>query len=285
MYFLKNNLYKSMNIITDSLKINILNGHLTACDTSWANAGRNIITDSFNRLYWVESGEGYVEHHGRTFHLVPGYLYLIPSDSPGRYWCPEKMNLAWCHFTAAVLANAELFAFFKCDYEIKMPPQKRNKINRLWDILLRTFDSDNIADSLAADGALRQLMSFFMETAEAAELKQGSRLFEKFSPAFKFIEENVSREIRIPELARTVNLQENYFTNLFTKHFGMSPVRYVNLQKIKHAQMLMCRSSLSLKEIAQQTGFSNEFYFSRVFRKTAGMPPGEFRNRSLQPHP
>lgn len=274
-----------MNIIADSLKINMLNGFLTACDTSWAGAGKNIITDSFNRLYWVKSGEGYVEHHGKTFHLIPGNLYLIPADSPGRYWCPKRMNLAWCHFTASILANVELFVFFNCGYEIKIASQKRNMINRLWDILLRTFDSDNIADSVAADGALRQLVSFFMETAVAVELKQCRMMFEKFSPAFKFIEDNVSREIKIPALARTVNLQENYFTNLFTKHFGIIPVRYINHRKIKHAQMLMCKSSLSLKEIAQQTGFSNEFYFSRVFRKTAGMPPGEFRSRSLQPHP
>jgi AraC-like DNA-binding protein len=272
-----------MNLIADSLKTNILKGALTACDTSWANAGRSIITDSFNRVYWVKSGEGYVEHRRRTFHLIPGNLYLIPADSPGRYWCPDKMNLAWCHFNASVLANTELFAFLKCEYEMKITGQKKNLTNRLWDIILKSFDSDNISDSTAADGALRLLVSFFLETVDAGELKKGRALFEKFSPAFRCIEENISREMTITELARTVNLQENYFTNLFTKHFGISPLRYVNLQKIKHAQRLMYKSSLSLKEIAQHCGFSNEFYFSRVFRKTAGVPPGEFRRRSTQP--
>lgn len=272
-----------MNLIVDSLKTNILNGALTACGTSWANAGRSIITDSFNRVYWVKSGEGYVEHHGRTFHLVQGNLYLIPADSPGRYWCPDKMKLAWCHFTASVLANAELFTFLKCEYEMQITAHKRKLTNCMWDIILKSFDSDNISDSTAADGALRLLVSFFLETVDADELKQGREVFEKLSPAFRFIEENISREIAIPALARTVNLQENYFTNLFTKHFGISPVRYVNLQKIKHAQKLIHKGSLSLKEIAQQCGFSNEFYFSRVFRKTAGMPPGKFRSRSSHP--
>jgi AraC-like DNA-binding protein len=275
-----------MNIIRDSLKINILDGHLTACDTSWANAGRSIITDSFNRMYWVKSGEGYVEHHGRIFHLVPGNLYLIPADSPGRYWCPAKMGLCWSHFTTSVLANAELFAFFNCEYQIKMSAQKKTFINCLWDIVLKQISSDgNMSDATAADGALRLLVSFFLDTVEAGELDYGREVFEKFSPAFKYIEEHISKEITIRELARTVNLQENYFTNQFTKHFRTSPVRYVNLQKIKYAQNLMCKGSLSLKEIAQKTGFSNEFYFSRVFRKTIGMPPGEFRSRNAQPHP
>ena len=263
-----------MNIITDSLKINILNGNLTDCDTSWANAGKSIITDSFNRMYWVKAGGGHVEHHGRTYNLIPGKLYLIPAYSPGRYRCTGKMKLCWCHFTASVLANAELFGFFKCEYELKMSAQKIPLTNHFWDIILKSISSGNISDSTAADGALRLLASFFLETVDADELKQGKEVFEKFSPAFKYIEENISREIKIQELARTVNLQENYFTNLFTKHFKISPVRYLNLQKIKLAQMLMYKSSLSLKEIAQQTGFSNEFYFSRVFSKTAGMPPG-----------
>lgn len=274
-----------MNLITDSLKINILNGALTGCDVSWAGAGKYIITDSFNRIYWVKSGQGYVDHHGRIFHLVPGNIYLIPADSPGRYWCPKKMNLSWCHFTASVLANAELFTFFKCEYEIKTSAQRRSMINCLWGIILKSFKSDSISDLAAADGALRLLVSFFLETLDVGQLNYGRKVFEKFSPAFKFIEENVSREIEIPALARTVNLQENYFTNLFTEHFGISPVRYVNLQKIKHAQRLMYRGSLSLKEIAHQTGFSNEFYFSRVFRKITGMPPGEFRVRSSHLYP
>ncbi len=285
MYFLMNLLYKSMNSITDSIKINILNGALTACDKSWANAGRSIITDSFNRMYWVKSGAGYVEHHGRTFHLIPGNLYLIPSDSPGRYWCPGKMNLCWCHFTASVLANAELFGFFKCEYEMKMAAQRKTLTDCMWDVILKSFNSGNISDLTAGGGALRMLMSFFLETVNAGELEKGREVFEKFSPAFRYIEENISKEIKIPELARTVNLQENYFTNLFTKHFRTSPVRYVNLQKIKHAQMLMYGCSLSLKEIAQQSGFSNEFYFSRVFRKITGTPPGEFHRRRSQPHP
>ncbi|MFA6292248.1 MAG: AraC family transcriptional regulator [Victivallales bacterium] len=274
-----------MNIITDSLKLNILNGNLTDCGVSWANAGRSIITDPFNRMYWVKSGYGYVEHHGITYRLVPGRLYLIPAYSPGRYWCSAEMKLCWCHFTASVLANAELFGLFKCEYEMKISEGKMSLTGHLWDIILKSFRSGNISDSTAVDGALRLLLSFFLETADAAELKQGREVFEKFSPAFKHIEENISKEIKISELARTVNLQENYFTNLFTKYFKTSPVRYVNLQKIKHAQKLMYNSSLSLKEIAQQTGFSNEFYFSRVFRKTAGMPPGEFRRRSSKPHP
>ncbi|MEI6425172.1 MAG: AraC family transcriptional regulator [Lentisphaerota bacterium] len=274
-----------MNLITDSIRINILNGALTACDRNWANAGRSIITDSFNRMYWVKSGEGYVEHHGRTFHLTPGNLYIISADSPGRYWCPGKMKLCWCHFTASVLANAELFGFFKCEYEMKMSAQRRALTDSLWDVILKSFNSGNISDLAAGDGALRLLVSFFLETVEEGELKQGREVFEKFSPAFKYIEENISREIKIPDLARTVNLQENYFTNLFTKHFRTSPVRYINLQKIRHAQMLMYGGSLSLKEIARQSGFSNQFYFSRVFRKIAGTPPGEFRRKSSQPHP
>ncbi len=274
-----------MNIITDSLKINILNGDLTDCGVGWANAGRSIITDPFNRMYWVKSGDGFVEHHGRTYHLVPGKLYLISAYSPGRYWCAGEMKLCWCHFTASVLANAELFGLFKCEYEMRISEERMSLTEQLWDIILKSFSSGNISDSTAVDGALRLLLSFFLETADADELKQGREVFEKFSPAFKHIEENISKEIKIPELARTVNLQENYFTNLFTKYFKTSPVRYVNLQKIKHAQNLMYKSSLSLKEIAQQTGFSNEFYFSRVFRKIAGMPPGEFRRRSSKPHP
>ena len=72
-------------------------------------------------------------------------------------------------------------------------------------------------------------------------------------------------------------LNKDYLSNLFKKETGISFSDYVNLQRIKKAQELLTETHLRTYQIAQQVGFQDESYFSRVFKKIVGMRPGEYR--------
>ncbi len=276
-------LYISMDSVISTLTLKLLQGRRTLCGTDWAGAGRCLISDNFSRIYWPLSGEGFVEHHGRTFRLIPGRLYIIPSNSPGRYWCPRRMNLDWFHFTAEVLGGVELFDFYGCEYETAVPKPERVSVGRQWDRLLKCFSSGSTPDAAEAEALMRMLIVRFLRTADLAGQEMRLRAYERFAPAMKYIEENISAEIVIGKVAERVNLQENYFTNLFTANFGISPVRYINLQRVKRAQELLQKGRMPMKEVAAQCGFSNEFYFSKVFKKTAGISPAAFRDRKTVP--
>ena len=52
------------------------------------------------------------------------------------------------------------------------------------------------------------------------------------------------------------------------------------IERMTRARNLLLSTEYPLKTIAQATGFSNEFYFSRCFRDFYGMPPGEYRRKN-----
>lgn len=265
------------------MNIEVLTGALTQCKSSWAGAGKILISDPFSRLYWLKSGSAHVEHHGRTFDLFPGSMYLIPANSQGRYWCEDRMDLYWVHFKARILGGLELFDFFRFPYEIKVPKEEGKGIGVQWKKMVEKLPSEEISDVAERDVIMRTFLLRFLKKVDFSAHDEKLKYLQRFAPALSYIEKNISREIMIGDLAASVNLQTNYFTNLFTRNFGTSPVNYINLQRIKQAQHLLQTGNMQIKEISSACGFSNQFYFSKVFREITGLSPVKFRDRESAP--
>lgn len=246
------------------------------CDRSWAAGGQLEHMDPFGRLYYLRSGEGIVRHHGRIFHLRPGYLFAIPAYTSSRYLCPKKMDLSYIHYIATIFDGMEPFRFLGWDYVVKV--KNIPEMDMLWGKLLARSGVGGNAHELESDGILRLMLAMFAGTSV---LNKDSRLqnVRRFQPVFSYVENNLREVIRLEDMARLVHLQATYFSNLFTKMMGLSPIAYVNYQRIKRSQDLLSRKDLTLREVADEVGFEDEFYFSRVFKKQTGLSPSRYRNQ------
>jgi AraC-like DNA-binding protein len=69
----------------------------------------------------------------------------------------------------------------------------------------------------------------------------------------------------------------NYFHRVFKKKFGLTPFTYMQRLRMEVAIRMLMTTSKSVKEIAFATGYDNEFYFYRQFKKYCGYSPGEMR--------
>jgi AraC family transcriptional regulator len=95
-----------------------------------------------------------------------------------------------------------------------------------------------------------------------------------------YIEEHLSESITLEGLAHLAEISPNYLIALFRQSMGMTPHKYVVQMRIERAYALLKQSKLSLLEIAQHCGFQDQSQFTTVFRRFAGVTPGQFR-RSL----
>jgi len=87
------------------------------------------------------------------------------------------------------------------------------------------------------------------------------------------------------QLAELAHLEATYFSRQFSRRFGLSPVQYIQRQRIERAQRLLWETDATLSVIAEQTGFSSPFHLSKTFKKLTGMPPSEFRRRRAADRP
>lgn len=72
-------------------------------------------------------------------------------------------------------------------------------------------------------------------------------------------------------------LSRRQFDELFKKRFDKTPSRYIILQRIEYAKQLLKMPHLSIMEVAERCGFSDVYYFSKVFKKEMGETPSSFR--------
>lgn len=93
---------------------------------------------------------------------------------------------------------------------------------------------------------------------------------------------SLDRAWTVAEMADIAFLSERQLHRLCLQHWGHSPKHYLQLLRLRQAAMLLTSTSMSIKQIAHQTGFSNPYHFSTVFRACYQQPPGLYRR---QKHP
>jgi AraC-like DNA-binding protein len=81
------------------------------------------------------------------------------------------------------------------------------------------------------------------------------------------------------DLASLARMSVPNFFRSFRRSTGLSPLKWLRLRRINEAKRRLVESRDSVKEIAEQVGYSDQFYFSRDFHKHTGISPSEFRRR------
>ena len=79
-------------------------------------------------------------------------------------------------------------------------------------------------------------------------------------------------------MAQRLNISQSRFSVMYKEYFQVSPIEDLNKMRIEKAKVLLLTTDMKLDEIAQIVGFKNEYYFSKVFKKTEGIPPGRYRS-------
>ena len=94
------------------------------------------------------------------------------------------------------------------------------------------------------------------------------------------IHEHEEKQLDMPQLASELNVSYAWFRKEFKETIGISPGQYHLNVRINRAKRLLRESDMSVGQIAYQTGFESEFYFSRIFKNKAGISPLQFRRVS-----
>lgn len=93
----------------------------------------------------------------------------------------------------------------------------------------------------------------------------------------EYIQSHYTEEFQAGELASLCGFSESHFRRLFHAVTGMSCIQYVNLIKIDMAKNLLLSGTANVSEAAALTGFTDIYYFSRVFKRITGHPPSSFK--------
>lgn len=97
--------------------------------------------------------------------------------------------------------------------------------------------------------------------------------------ALNFIQQNFDRKISLKDVAEHLNLSKHYLCSVFKKETGDNVSYYINKLRIEKAKMLLHNPERKSKEIFEEVGYSNQQYFSKVFKKLTGLTVLEYKEK------
>ncbi|ANZ61184.1 hypothetical protein AYR62_10245 [Secundilactobacillus paracollinoides] len=102
--------------------------------------------------------------------------------------------------------------------------------------------------------------------------------------AIQYIEKNIRHTISLSTVAQEVFLSPSYLSRIFKKILDVNFIDYVNYRKIAVASEKLALSKLPINYIANQIGFQQTSYFTKIFKQRTGLTPSEYRhqNTSIQ---
>ena len=97
--------------------------------------------------------------------------------------------------------------------------------------------------------------------------------------AESFIRMNFQEALSNNDIARQIDVSEDYFRHQFKQLHGISPMDFVLRCRLEHAQHLLAHTSLKQQAIAEESGFRSMGYFNTRFSHYMGMSPGTYRKQ------
>ncbi len=230
-----------------------------------------------HNFVFMLNGEGMVRSNGENFRVRPGEILYIPKDS--------KYSAKW--FASPEAAYHSLHFSFQPKFDpcknktIPVQILSASDFPKLYSLLLtiEKYQFSKDENSFFALSAFFEICGNLLPLAKiSAELPVNQTLL----PAVNYIERHYHREFSVDDLAALCYLSPSRFYYLFKKYTHVTPVEYKNKIAVQRAaQDLLYSKQTSITEIAAKHGFSSVIYFERLFKKTTGKSPSQYRKDNL----
>lgn len=156
-------------------------------------------------------------------------------------------------------------------------------VNHLIERLTYTFTNNNKSKDVLLDLMIQELIVRLLQTkAKALIINDPNQVFNdtRIGTVIKYIKDNLTdKDITVDVLAKKAYMSTSHFHKQFKNTLGVSPIDYINSEKIKFSKKLIKESKdFRMSEIAYKSGFNNTSYFNRQFKKMELMTPQQFKS-------
>ena len=233
--------------------------------------------DTYALVYVLNGHARFHDQDGLNKPLVPGDLVLLFPRHGYRYVVDPHER--WSEFF--IQFRGPLFGLWVKEglLDPRDPIRHLTPIDHWWgrlESIIEPMDLPEPAQSLTRVCRLQQFLVDGIAAPHGSARASQQRWLADARPA---IAEDLGRPPDWEHVARRFNLSFRQFRRKFTELSGISPGRYRASRVIERAQQMLGNTSVSIKDIAAQCGFYDEFHFGKRFKALTGLTPAQFRRR------
>ncbi|TQK63002.1 iron complex transport system substrate-binding protein [Brevibacillus sp. AG162] len=143
----------------------------------------------------------------------------------------------------------------------------------------QAWNQNGNLDKLRAKALLYQLVCELMAQMESQGI--GVTVPNLVVQAVRYIEEHYAEAFTLDDFAALLNCSPRSLQRTFKAQLAVGPIDYLIQVRIQKAQELLRQTNLGLKEVAESVGYTDSYYFSRIFKKYTGFSPSVYKENQL----
>lgn len=231
-----------------------------------------------------------------AFDYLPGETVIVPANETMIIDFPEaeKENPTQCIALAvdASYVNSTLQylnSYYNADedkHEWKLQFNQYhfandNEVTGLINKLIRVCSGADKAKNIFADLNLKELLIRLVQSQHLQQVSvesDASNNHSRLHYVLNYIHQHLTEKIAVDALSRKAYLSRNVFFKWFKEQFGITPLDYINNERIKLAKQLLAHPKNNVRSVSMQCGFSDVNYFVRLFKKTEGITPKAYKD-------
>jgi AraC-like DNA-binding protein len=228
----------------------------------------------FVSLTYMSEGEFYCECNGKTYVATRGEIMYVPESLLHNVYTCSRGIASWGHISAT-------------SYKYSLMKNSRKPIiikgesaGIIKDCLdeLALIKYDSVYSLYKRDNCISRIFCELFKYTEASENKPKSDWCVKLQG---YIAENVREKFNLDDMAKMMFISKSCLCHRFKKETGVSLIDYILGEKIK-ASFYLLADGMNNRQIAEKLSLSDEYYFSKLFKKTVGISPKEYKQIYIQ---
>jgi len=232
----------------------------------------------FYRIVYTSSGRATLKYDKKSYELSSGSIYGLAPEDPA--YIENSQDTPWVHYFLH-FTGKEAFDLFKKSgllketvYSLSSPVQIHQMFENILDETKQTSELSPLINSYYLRILLLKLADKSMHSKEHLSVSQNTYL-----QCRNYIKNNFSEIISIRDISDNCFINKGYLCRLFRQYSNETPLEYVRKLKMNKAALLLKQTDISIKRIAYTLNFENQYYFSKVFKKTFGISPKFYREK------
>jgi AraC-like DNA-binding protein len=227
-------------------------------------------------LMYLCQGECDFHVGGHSYIAYPGDLMIVNSAKIHSFTVKNRIRFY------SLLLFPSFFEDLN-DTEISLCNIVKNDghVKDIFEEMASEYESKRDCFDMMLKGNAYKLLGYLCRSYAQGECDGASsgRSFKRLYSLLEYISDNYREKITTKDLAAHCFLSEEHLCRFFKSAVGKTITEYINQYRVEKASILLLNTDESIASIGESVGFDDLNYFSRVFKKTRGMSPKEYRSQ------
>lgn len=236
-------------------------------------------------FHYILSGTGILfaddsKGNTQTYRIKSGQGFMIFPEQITTYVSDKNLpwEYCWVEFDGLRVKEALDSAELTKDAPVYHAKFKDLRETMMQEILYLTEHGE--ASPFHLIGHLYLFFDAMLQSITKEQRGNGKRLQDYYiREALSYIEQNFQNNITVEEIAKICGLNRSYFGKIFKDFTGKTPQQFLLTYRMIKATELLKLTKLSIREISNAVGYTNQLHFSRAFKNIYNISPKEWRNK------